>query len=293
MKKIARIVIEGWPQTDVSQAEATLHEALLSIQEPVQFLTTPGGYVFLPLPDGWTESSGWNTPPDALSVLAIRAAPYIPQIITPRVMAAARSRVQYLTLSLDFRSLGVRPHAELVALIDLASGKVIGWTGKSYPTMDQERSLIHITDLSSHMYRVGGERVLVLGCHDLNVFNARARANQKVGGWRHSRCGAMLQLFEEFQPTIILQHPHATDTWKSWVQAWREVARRYPGAAWASAIAYAHPRAPREPLEDVLDRTHHAGDAAQNIVIPGRTNPTDLQKMVVPDVLYLHAALDL
>ena len=284
MKKIARIVVNGWPYTNPVNAEGNLYRCLLSLTEEIQFLTTPGGFVFISFPTKWEGASGWSSKPEDFEVLTQLAALYVKQIISPRIVEAARNKVKYLTLSLDLRSSNTPLHAELIALIDLASGNILNWTGKSYPTMDQEKSLIHITNLKSHLTEVDGEKLLILGCHDLNIYNNRARTNQKVGGSRHQRCQAMLKLFDTFQPTIILQHPHATDTWKTWIQGWKEVSRRYPQAAWASAIAYASPFKAREPLIDVLSKTHHEEKLAYNIIMPGRANPVGIQKTVMPRI---------
>jgi hypothetical protein len=282
MNKITRLVVQGWPKTDAEQAEEALYSSLLTITEPTKFLTTPGGFVFAPFPSDWTGTFGWDSQPEELLKLAQAAVPYVSQVISPRVLAASDGKVEYLTLGLDLRSLNTNLHAELVAIINMSTGSILRWTGKSYPTPDQEKSLIHITDIASHTIQLDQERVLLLGCHDLNVFNGRARANQKIGGLRHRRCQAMLQQFDNFQPTAILQHPHATDTWKSWIQPWRETSRRYLGASWASAIAYVHPKKPRAPLADVLSKT---GDDCLNIIISGRRNPSPLQKNVVPSAL--------
>jgi hypothetical protein len=280
--KITRIVVQGWPKTDIEQAEKALHDSLLAFKSPTKFLTTPGGFVFVPFPDVWPNTFGWDSHPEELAKLAQIASPCVSQIISPRVLAAAKDKVEYLTLGLDLRSLSINLHAELVALIDMSTGSILQWTGKSYPTPDQEKTLIHITDIASHIIQLGQERVLILGCHDLNVFNGRARANQKVGGLRYLRSQAMLKQFDSFRPTVILQHPHATDTWKSWIQPWKEISRRYPESSWASAIAYAHPVKPRVSLPDVLSKT---GNDCLNVIILGRSNPSSLQKNVVPSIL--------
>jgi hypothetical protein len=260
--KITRIVVQGWPKTEIEQAEKALHDSLLAFKSPTKFLTTPGGFVFVPFPDVWPNTFG--------------------QVISPRVLAAAKDKVGYLTLGLDLRSLKTDLHAELVSLVDMSTGSILQWTGKSYPTPDQEKTLIHITDIASHTIQLGQERVLILGCHDLNIFSGRARANQKTGGLRYLRSQAMAKQFDSFQPTVILQHPHATDTWKSWIQPWKEISRRYLGSSWASAIAYAHPVKPRVPLPDVLSKT---GNDCVDVITLGRRNPSFLQKNVVPSVL--------
>ena len=76
------------------------------------------------------------------------------------------------------------PHVELVCIVDLKSEPFhLHWTGKSYPTTGQANRLVRVTDLSSHFLMLNGiGEVLVLGCHDLTMFNPRARANAQ--GWR-------------------------------------------------------------------------------------------------------------
>ena len=65
--------------------------------------------------------------------------------------------------------------AELVSVIDTEAGKVIHWTGKSYPVSGMEERTLVQAPLKSHRLEFGGKRMLILGCHDLNLFSQRAR----------------------------------------------------------------------------------------------------------------------
>jgi hypothetical protein len=86
---------------------------------------------------------------------------------------------------------------------------------------------------------MAGERVLVLGCHDLNMFSPRGRANQAPDGLRRRRCDAMRTRVVGFKPTIVLQHPHSTDTPNIWRLPWLSLTKEVPTIrAWASGIAY-------------------------------------------------------
>jgi len=77
----------------------------------------------------------------------------------------------------------------------------------------------------------------------------------------------MRRVAKTFNPTVVLQHPHSTDTPNIWALSWAELRRQFPGLkAWASGIAYHNdPGRPRAPLERVLMRTR--GGEGSDIVI--------------------------
>jgi hypothetical protein len=110
--------------------------------------------------------------------------------------------------------------------------------------------------------------VLVLGCHDLNMFSARARANQNPNGVRRRRCDAMAKATARFRPTVVLQHPHSTDTPNIWRMPWSCLARDYPTVrVYASGIGYfAWSGSPRGSLRDVLDGTRSESGVVDIVV---------------------------
>ena len=75
-------------------------------------------------------------------------------------------------------------------------------------------------NLVSHLRRCGTERVLVLGCHDLNMFSGPAWAAMTPGSQRHVRSKEIRDLTSDFEPTMILHHPHSTDSPRIWSTAW-------------------------------------------------------------------------
>jgi hypothetical protein len=132
--------------------------------------------------------------------------------------------VKYLTLGIDLYEEGEGPkHAEMVAVIDIGAASVVAWTGKSYPVQSQAASLVYCPTVDSHFMRLAGEEVLVLGCHDLNVFSNRAKAVSKGAG----RVTYKAKLQREFSRmakakgiTTILHHPHHTYSPRVWNTAW-------------------------------------------------------------------------
>lgn len=185
-----------------------------------------------------------------------------------------------ITVGIDLRSRGIQTHAELVALWDVTSHKVF-WTGKSYPTSDQERDLVQVVDLNTHLMEAAGARLLVLGCHDLNMFSPRVWANSNEGSPRRQRCAAMRKLAVRPKPDLVLQHPHSTDTERIWSTAWSGVTSMLPNTrAWASGLARyryvnGRPAAPRQPDLDRLCAKTRGGPVLDLIVRPRHRRLTD------------------
>ena len=233
---------------------------------PADVTITPGGFIRIPFPQSYDReggSRGWGSDRDfeRLIPVALRA---VEQVIgTGKVMDAVRCRTRLLTLGVDLNSTelkgGQETHAEMVAVIDTATGEVVAWTAKSYPAGPvQERTLVH-APLESHMLRFGEKPMLILGCHDLHLFSPRARANQLAGSVRRRRCDAMRRLAGKFEPVTVLQHPHTTDSPMIWSTAWAGVRKCLTTAeTLASGIAYCggdESGLPRASIEAVLERT--------------------------------------
>lgn len=244
---------------DPLEGEAMLLDVLMSRWPKglhLKFLITPGGFVVAPFPKQWSGGISWSSMPTDLDALCTHADGALSQTLTERVLRAARGKIDVLTVGIDLSRKGRQEHAELVAICELANRRIL-WTGKSYPTADQERHLVQVVDLSTHLVEIADERVLVLGCHDLNMFSPRAWANQAPGGDRRKRCKQMRHLARRFKPTIVLHHPHTTDSPNIWRNAWGGLAGQLPGLrAWASGIGYHRwGKRPRAPLCDVLMAT--------------------------------------
>ena len=173
-------------------------------------------------------------------------------MLTRQVLEAAWTRAEFLTLGVDLndgsgkRKMDLKArgaHAELVVFVDVNRGKPVQWTGKSYPVSWQERTLVQEANLKSHLFPCGTDRVRVLGCHDQIMFSPRAKANVKAGSWKHRRSKRMRELAWEFGPTMILHHPHSSDSPRIWATAWSGARESLPGRGggrhvWASAIGF-------------------------------------------------------
>lgn len=258
-QSITRVVVRGAPSGSPSAASEMLMDAFgprWPTAAMTKFTITPGGFISGALPCSWERSRGWDTRPGELPHLARAAEPYVRKALTKTVLRAAKKRTRVLTLGVDIFD-DDNIHAELVAVVDCPTGEIVRWTGKSYPVLSQERRLVHVSRLSSHLLRIAGERVLVLGCHDLNMFSNRGRANQDPKGRRRHRCDQMRRSAKDFRPTVVLQHPHSTDSANIWRMPWACLARELPSVhTWASGISYNNWGSRcRKPLKSVLEGT--------------------------------------
>jgi len=115
------------------------------------------------------------------------------------------------------------------------------------------------------------------GCHDLNIFSPRAKANRKPGSPRSRRAIEMKSKVSWKEPDVVLHHPHATDTPMAWQLGWSGLVKEFEPVVCASAIgyySYEH-STPRCTLKSVLDGTH-PGTEVCDIVIdtsPYRSRP--------------------
>ena len=284
---VVRIVVNGWTWVrgeadNTTRAKRLLLEALEADgwpTEPADVTITPGGFIRVPFPRSYDReggSRGWGSDRDfkRLIPVALRAVDRV--VGTDKVMGALRRRTRLLTLGVDLNSTqlkgGPETHAEMVAVIDTAMGEVILWTGKSYPAGPlQERTLVH-APLESHLFSFDETPMLILGCHDLNLFSQRARANQLAGSVRRRSCNAMRSLARKFEPVTVLQHPHTTDSPMIWSTAWAGVQKCLATAGTlASGIAYCggdENGLPRASMGAVLERTAW-GDQVVNVVVGG------------------------
>ena len=257
--RVVRIVVDGSPSprsqaTNFARARRTLLRAFANNRWPgnATFAVTPGGFVKAPFPDDWEGMRGWDSREEDFRALVCHAGKAVDEVLTPQVLDAARGRAEFLTLGVDLNDKSGKgkmegkargTHAELVAIVDVERGEPVRWTGKSYPVSWQEGTLVQEVDLASHLFRCATERVLVLGCHDLNMFSARAKANMTPGSRRHRRTRHMRKLTREFGPTMILHHPHSTDSPRIWGTAWSGAREFLPREGserrvWASGIGY-------------------------------------------------------
>jgi hypothetical protein len=232
----------------------------------VNFLMTCGGFIQFNWPDNVSKKDIGDPKdpnPEAVNTLVREAEKYVKEkVLTEDLRNKLKEVTDYVTLGVDSYKEKIsttsnyigQPHIELVFLIDLKNDKFY-WTGKSYPTTGQEKGLVRITDLSKHFFDLDDVgKVMILGCHDLNIFNPRSK-NAK--GWRKKVNGDFVRLAQRETPKIVLHHPHTTVKFRTWQNAWRSLKNTLPSVeVCASAGRYYEPdREKYDKLDDVLEHT--------------------------------------
>ena len=266
--KIARLVVDGEAPRTPTRAERTLFSCLTRHWPDGAFvhtLMTAGGFVQLEMQVPSTVHKGWDSRPCDIKPFVAEAAGVVKAVLSKRVLKAMRGKVRVLTVGIDVNP-GEDFSAELVAIVDVSTGRVKRWTGKSYPCGWQVPFLVQVVDIGSHLIRICGERLLVLGCHDLNMFSARARATMNRNGPLRRRSDEMIRAARRFRPTIAVQHAHHTDSPRTWSTAWGGLRSQLAThlKAWATGIVYDDPD-PRSSLEAVCNRTA-SGDQIDIVV---------------------------
>lgn len=201
----------------------------------VKFLITCGGFVQF----GWPKlisrtDIGDNKYPneEVLNALVAEAEKCAKFVLDEELSNKLRQFTDYVTLGIDTRKDKVsttrnfigQPHVELVFLIDLRNNKFY-WTGKSYPTPAQQKGLVRISKLEKHFFELDIGTVMILGCHDLAIFNPRSK-NAKY--WRYQTNREFKLLATTKKPVCVLHHPHTTVIRKTWLTSWNSLIRKLP-----------------------------------------------------------------
>ncbi|MFA6224078.1 MAG: hypothetical protein WC647_17390 [Desulfomonilaceae bacterium] len=182
-------------------------------------------------------------------------------LFLPKTLQEALAEAcNYLTLGVDVyhEDGSCDTHAELVGVYDTRGGCFVAWTGKSYPVQFQTSSLMYCKDLESHFLTLSGVSVMLLGCHDLNIFSPRSRASASQGTYKDQIMNKMDRLVKIHDPVVVLHHPHYTDSPRIWRVPWTGVDRNVPYCdTYSSGIFYGAGDGgkPRGRLEEVLAKT--------------------------------------
>ena len=262
---LARIVISGEWSGDVSNSRKLLHEVCDKWPKGkrVSCLVTCGAFLSFDWPMH-LNNVGDNIFPDKkiIDLLQDEAEQQCNLLLDEKTRQELLCCTDVITIGIDsfkekisLSDVSIRqPHIELVALVDLKSTKYY-WTGKSYPTKGQEEGLVRTTKIPSHFVEMPFGKIMLLGCHDLNVFSPRGKAATKAE-WRIKVRDKFYETAREQKPTIVLHHPHTTDSSRIWSVAWNELTSAVPSIkSYIGAGRYYRKEGVRSNIHEVLDKT--------------------------------------
>ena len=265
--KIARLIVTGKDYDEhgnpyISRLNTLIEEFVFKYHgsQKFEFLITPGGFLTFIFPPNIRH--GISIPyaeKHLITSLQQEADKTINNFLkglSTDIYIKLKEVADYFTIGIDGKNPTNKQHIEFVAVFDLKQEEVIHWTGKFYPTEQQKKDLIKINDLSCHFIKLNNQNVLILGCHDLNAYNPRGQATASPDGWKKQVAERFKRKCKEFDPDIVLQHPHSTDTPNIWNAAWRELERELPKVKhFASGINYSNKTGVRASLDSVLQKT--------------------------------------
>lgn len=262
---LARIVIAGNWQGEIDDAKIILEKVVdhWPDDKRVDCLITCGAFIKFIWPADLLEIGDNKFPDQAVVNTLISAAEKAcKKLLDQEIRQKLQMYTDYITIGVDSKKdkvslsyVSIRKlHAELVALVDLKSNKYY-WTGKSYPTAGQEDGLVRIKDLSTHFVDLSFGKVLILGCHDLNIFSRRGKKTTKTK-WRKDIRSSFYRLIKKEKPGIVLHHPHTTDSSRIWTPAWNELEQSTDSIHnYLGAGVYYNENGERSSLHEVLGKT--------------------------------------
>lgn len=233
---LARVAIHGPWRGDVPSAQRLLTDICEQWPEGrrVNCLTTCGAFVRFDWSENFPEQADNRFPnPEAMAMLESEGRKCCERVLQAPLIGKMRTRADYLTLGVDtfkekisFAQAYIpEPHAEMVFVVDLRDG-TCHFTAKSYPTTGQEKGLLRNTNLQNHFLALNGTPTMVLGCHDLTIFNPRSDA--KATGWRSEVKQKFKELSEEYKPRWVLHHPHTAVKRRTWLAPWSGLTQVLP-----------------------------------------------------------------
>jgi len=251
----ARIIIaEKWngSKDDVNNLIEKICEIWPRGQK-VKFIITCGGFIQFPLPKSILSQNIKeieNNYTNLIKDIVSKAEKVVKIVLTEDLIKKLRDLADYITIGIDSFEKKYHPYLELVSLIDLRNKKYY-WTGKSYPTSKQHKTLIQIKDLRSHFVELDDVgKIMILGCHDLNLFNNRNWKN--TGEWRRNIKNKFKKLAKNKAPYCVLHHPHSTVKIRSWSNPLHNLRKMLPSVKkYVSAGKYFEPNSDQTKWNDI------------------------------------------
>jgi hypothetical protein len=264
---LARIIIAGEWKGDPKEAKKLIEDICKKWPKgkKTQIMITCGGFIQFDWPKSISALDiGNNKYPNtkALYTIVQEAEKCAKSILQVNLLTKLKEFTDYITLGIDSFKEKIsttqnyinQPHVELVLLVNLKNNNHY-WTGKSYPTSGQENGLVRFQDLRTHFIKLPFGKTMILGCHDLNVFNPRGKATTKEK-WRKITRNDFYNIVKKEMPRIVLHHPHTTDSSRIWTVAWNELIKIAPSIEkYISAGRYYNQDGERSNLDDVLNKT--------------------------------------
>ena len=264
--KIGRIILDRFKAEKPDIAKTILKNILKKWPKDVcvDYLLTPGGFISI-----WFDWDGMLS--DALekeifSRLKDSGKTFADYLFDKKSLEKLQTKTRFVFAGIDVSCVGSSNKEAASEFIFFKNVKSHVWdiTGKSYPTMRQQNHIIKFDPLDSHFIEVDNEKIMILGCHDLNLFNPRTI--KEVLGWRREIVEKFGKLAAIEKPTIVLQHPHTSDTPGTWRNTWINLKKLLPTVReFAGSGAYYRDDGERGSLEDCLAIT--ATNDVLNIVV--------------------------
>ena len=229
---------------NLAESIQCIKQACEKLPDVVDVLVTPGSFLSVGM-----ESAGVNTGcesnMDQFEFYSVLTREYILKELV-KIQPVFEEKVSYLSIGVMMSALNPvgesidgtiqKPHIEMVGIYGVREKGFVCWTGTSYASRLQKKGLLACIDMKTHIAKLKGHKVLVLGNNDVAAFEPTMKMStedQQTIFANRMREGLVEQLEEE-RPEVILHHASNSARAQLLIPAMNCVRERY---SWVRTFA--------------------------------------------------------
>lgn len=204
----------------------------------VDVLVTSGGFLSVGM-ESEGVATGYESIMDQFEFYSALTREYILQELA-KIQPVLEEKVSYLSIGVMMSAPNVarksvngtiqQPHVEMVGVYGVREKGFVCWTGTSLANRLQKKSLLACIDIRTHITKLKGHKMLVLGNNDVTAFEPLKddTAEDKHTTFTESMRNGLVELLEEERPEVILHHASNSALAQLFIPAMNCVKEKYP-----------------------------------------------------------------
>lgn len=232
-------------QLDGEDQAADLAESMQCIKRACDKLTgfadvmiTSGGFLSVGM-ESEGVATGYESTIDQFDFYSTLTREYILKELV-KIQLILEERVSYLSIGVMMSALNVegesedgtikQTHIEMVGVYGVREKGFVCWTGTSLANKLQKKSLLACVDMKTHITKLKGNKVLILGNNDVAAFETlkKGSAKDKLSVFTENMRNSLVELLEEERPEVVLHHPSNSVMAQLLIHAMNSVKEKYP-----------------------------------------------------------------
>lgn len=239
------IPLDGEDQAaDLAESIQCIKRACDKLPGVVDVLVTPGSFLSVGM-ESEGVATGCESNMDQFEFYSVLTREYILKELV-KIQPVLEEKVSYLSIGVMMSALNPagesidrsiqKPHIEMVGIYGAREKGFVCWTGTSFASRLQKKGLLACIDMKTHITKLKGHKVLVLGNNDVAAFEPLKKVSMENKQTRFTdrmREG-LVELLEEERPETILHHASNSARAQLLIPAMSCVRERY---SWVKTFA--------------------------------------------------------